>query len=85
MDRDRKSRDMLIDAMRRALSGQNDGDAKFERISSCWKDLDQTERSALLQLRNWAEDRPLRTQFAGHARYSQQRMQHLLGALESTV
>lgn len=77
------SRRVLVEALRDALSGRDWANAQFDNLMADWRALSQAEKSALLQLNNWAEDRPLRTQFVRHAEYSERRLESLLLELEA--
>lgn len=76
------ARAYLADAIRSALSGLEVSTPQVEQLYAGWRDLSQAEKSAIVQLQNWSEDRPLRTEFAPHAEYSQHRLAHLLSVLE---
>ena len=81
MSSDDDPRVMIAKAMRDALSGRESGSAKVEHLFADWRRLSHIEKSALLQLRNWAQDRQLREQYEGHAAWSEQRLTNLLGQL----
>ncbi|MDX1580468.1 MAG: hypothetical protein R3360_02480 [Alphaproteobacteria bacterium] len=83
MDSGSENRRVLADAIRQTLSGNEVAESQFSSLISDWRELCQKEKSALLQLRNWSEDRMLRDQFARHAEYSHNRLQGLLEALEA--
>ena len=85
MESGREKRRVLADAIRGALSGSEMPDSQYSGLASGWRELDQTEKCALLQLKNWAEDRSLRDQFARHAEYSQNRLRGLLNDLEDAL
>lgn len=85
MESGREKRRVLADAIRGALSGSEIPDSQYSGLASGWRDLDQTERCALLQLKNWSEDRSLRDQFERHAEYSHNRLQGLLQDLEAAL
>ena len=82
MQRTANPRILLTHAIRDALSGREPDDTGFEELAADWRSLSQTEKSALLQLQNWAHDGPLRAQFAQHAEYSERRLSGLLLELE---
>lgn len=75
------SRSALAEALKRALSGDHDPVCLQDSISSP-QGLTLLEKSAWLQLQNWASDEQLRTQFAKHAEFSRKRMNELLVQLE---
>ena len=74
------SRAILKDALLRRLDGQ-DADAGMEAIP-CPAGLSQLEKSAWLMLENWSSDADLRREFASHAQYSRERLQHFLDQLQ---
>lgn len=72
----------LTNAIRRALSGEELVEAHIRDHIEEWPNQSQLEKSALVQLQNWTQDRQLRSQFAEHAEYNQRRLANLLRALE---
>lgn len=60
-------------------------DYQYSGLASIWREMDQTEKCALLQLKNWSEDRSLRDQFERHAEYSHNRLRGLLDDLEAAL
>ena len=82
MNRQVEIRSLLIESIREALSGREPPNAQLVDLTFDWQSLSLPERGALLQLQNWTEDRPLRSQFARHAHYSERRLAQLLNKLE---
>ena len=77
----RASREEILAAMRSALEGA-DAMLTHDSLSKVdWLAFDQNEKSALLQLQNWEQDRPLRSAFPRHAEYSSKRLEHLISIL----
>lgn len=78
----RTSRDEILAAMRNALEGSVASLPHRLADRRDWLDLDQKEKSALLQLQNWEQDEPLRNAFPRHAEYSNRRLAHLISILD---
>ena len=76
------SRKEILAALRQALEGERDSFFKGAVAGQDWLALDQYEKSALLQLQNWEQDKPLRNAFPQHAEYSNKRLQHLISVLD---
>lgn len=76
------ARAFLADAIRGALLGQDVTSPQVDQLYAGWRDLSHEEKSALVQLENWSQDKPLRAEFEKHASFSQHRLTHLLHALE---
>ena len=75
------SRDNILATMRSALAGSESPVTRGTIEQYDWLALDQNEKSALLQLHNWEQDRPLRSAFPRHAEYSNRRLEYLIGIL----
>ena len=71
---------VLKQALERALA--DSGDEPHQLLSADPKDLSPLEKSAWLQLQNWAHDRQLRLQFPTHAEFSKRRLAELMDALK---
>lgn len=82
MQKVRTSRDEILAAMRNALEGSGVPLPHRSPDGCDWLDLDQKEKSALLQLHNWQQDEPLRNAFPRHAEYSNRRLEHLISILD---
>lgn len=74
------SRAILKEALRRRLDEQP-MQVKAEDLP-CPAGLNQIEKSAWLQLQNWAWDEFLRKNFASYAEYSRNRLRHLIEVLQ---
>ena len=75
------SRSALAQALKRALEGEPQGALLKNEIGSL-RNLSQLEKSAWLQLQNWAADESLRKQFPSHADFSRRRLSDLLDSLD---
>ena len=76
------TKQFLTSAIRRALSGEHIAESDIEEHAGNWRGHSQLQKSALIQLQNWFQDRPLRAQYGEHARYSERRLAKLLYSLE---
>ena len=77
----RTNREDILAAMRSSLSGTDSASTNGPLAGTDWLALNQNEKSDLLQLQNWKQDEPLRSEFPQHAEYSTRRLEHLISIL----
>ncbi len=77
------ARELLVNAIHSALAGELEGRWNVDPLFKQYAMLDRAERGALVQLRNWAEDKSLREFPPAHAEFSKRRLTGLLRLLSA--
>jgi len=78
-----EARELLVEAVHSALAGKQVGQQNVDSLLAQYPILNRTEKSALIQLRNWAEDKSVREFSPAHAEFSKRRLSGFLRVLSA--
>lgn len=73
-----EAREILLKAVHSALAGEHERQWNIDSLFKQYAILDREERSALVQLKNWAEDESLREFSPAHAEFGKRRLNGFL-------